>query len=172
MTTSKIDDRFKPLPRIGNNSCFVCGPDNPSGLHMNFLTDGQCVVSRVVVPDHLCGWRNLVHGGIISAILDEIMGWSALYLLKKVVLTKRITVDFLKPIMVNQALFVEGRVAELPDDRHVLVQGAIHTPDNVLSARGKGLFTLFSTDDALVRELLGRDVIDQFSTLYFHEQSS
>ena len=166
MTTSKIPDRFKPLPRVDNSFCFGCGPANASGLQMNFYSDGNSVVSHVVVPEHLCGWRNVVHGGILSTILDEIMGWSAIYLLKKVVLTKSMTVDFFKPTLVNQALFVEGRVVDRPDDRHVLVEAAIHNPDNEISARATGLFRLFALKDPMVRKLLGHELLAELSTLF------
>ena len=83
------------------------------------------------------------------------MGWSAIYLMKKVVLTKRLEVDFLKPTMVNQRLFVEGWVADRPDERHVVIQAAIQTPDQEISARSEGLFTLFPLDDAVSLGLLG-----------------
>jgi len=53
----------------------------------------ELVVSWLKVPDHLCGWSNLVHGGIISTMLDEAMGWAGLVILKKLVVSKSITVS-------------------------------------------------------------------------------
>ena len=75
------------------------------------------VVSWLSVPDHLCGWANVVHGGIISTILDEAMGWAALVILKKLVLTKSISVDYLKPIFIGQKMKVEGSALEIQDER-------------------------------------------------------
>ncbi len=166
-----IPDRFKPLPTPGNNPCFGCGSGNAIGLGMQFYSDGRSVASSLVVPEHLCGWRQVVHGGIVATILDEIMGWSAIYLMKKVVLTKRLTVDFLKPTMVNQELFVEGWVAERPDDRHVAIHAAIHTKDKEISARGEGLFTLFPLDDAVSLGLLGPEMVAELRAAFLHART-
>jgi len=62
------------------------------------------VFSWLKVPDHLFGWDNLVHGGILSTILGEIMSWSALYLLKEMILTKSMTVAFVKPVFEGWSL--------------------------------------------------------------------
>lgn len=171
MTTQTLPDRFKPLPMLSNNSCFGCGSGNAMGLRMKFYSDGRSVASSLIVPGHLCGWREVVHGGIVATILDETMGWSAIYLMKKVVLTKRLTVDFLKPTLVNQALFVEGRVADRPDDRHVVIQAEILTQDEEISARSEGLFTLFSLDDAVSLGLLGPEMVDEIRINFLHGQT-
>ena len=69
---------YRRLPHREKDSCFACSPNNASGLHMEFFTNGEKVVSWLRVPKHLSGWDNIVHGGVIATILDEVMGWSAL----------------------------------------------------------------------------------------------
>jgi acyl-coenzyme A thioesterase PaaI-like protein len=51
---------------------FVCGVDNPIGLYPKFYTDdeGQCVARFRPKPEHQ-GYPGHLHGGIISALLDE-----------------------------------------------------------------------------------------------------
>src|SRR2546425_9541575 len=57
-------------------SCFVCGLNNPLGLKLDFETDGQIVRARFVPrPEHV-GFRATIHGGLISTLLDEAMGWA------------------------------------------------------------------------------------------------
>ena len=68
----------KRLPNNETHNCFGCSPVNPSGLQMNFFADDSSVYSEVTVPKHLCGWNNLIHGGVLSTILDEIMSWAAI----------------------------------------------------------------------------------------------
>ncbi len=58
--------------------CFGCSQKNPHGLKMRFYTDDTALYSWLNVPTHLCGWDGIVHGGVLSTILDEIMGWSAI----------------------------------------------------------------------------------------------
>jgi hypothetical protein len=52
--------------------CFVCGVDNPIGLHLAFYTDdeGRCIARFQPKPQHQ-GYPGQLHGGIISSLLDE-----------------------------------------------------------------------------------------------------
>ena len=109
---------LKPLPNTDTHNCFACSPINHSGLHMEFFTNDRSVFSWITVPDHLCGWNNLVHGGVLSTILDEIMSWAAIYLLKRVTMTKSMTVDFLKPVYIDHELKAAG-VAHAAHGRRV-----------------------------------------------------
>ena len=51
--------------------CFVCGIDNPIGLHLSFYTDdqGRCIARFRPQPHHQ-GYPGQLHGGLISTILD------------------------------------------------------------------------------------------------------
>ena len=52
--------------------CFVCGRDNPIGLHMQFFDDGEgMVMSKVTPADHFEGYPGVLHGGVLATILDE-----------------------------------------------------------------------------------------------------
>ncbi len=56
--------------------CFVCGRDNPHGLHLRFYDDeaaGQ-VTAPVLISDVYQGYPGIAHGGILAAILDEVIG--------------------------------------------------------------------------------------------------
>jgi acyl-coenzyme A thioesterase PaaI-like protein len=52
--------------------CFVCGIENAIGFHLVFYTDekGRCVARFRPKPEHQ-GYPGHLHGGIISALLDE-----------------------------------------------------------------------------------------------------
>ncbi len=58
--------------------CFVCGLQNPVGLHMAFYEDHasepKTVCVDVVIPDKYQGFPGVAHGGILAAILDEVAG--------------------------------------------------------------------------------------------------
>jgi acyl-coenzyme A thioesterase PaaI-like protein len=51
--------------------CFVCGIDNPIGLHLSFYTDeeGRCIARFRPKPEHQ-GYPGHLHGGLISTLLD------------------------------------------------------------------------------------------------------
>ncbi|MEN6439197.1 MAG: PaaI family thioesterase [Syntrophobacter sp.] len=136
------------LPVRENQLCFGCSPLNPSGLHMRFHTDGTALFSWLEVPEHLIGWENMVHGGVITTILDEIMGWSAIYLLKRMTLTKSISIDFLKPVYSQTRLRAEGRLVEVKSEREALMEGLLFDSNDSLRSRAFGTFALFPPDAA------------------------
>ena len=56
------------------SACFACGPDNARGLRLRFDTrkSGESVAEWI--PEKFTeGFRGIVHGGIVSTVLDEAM---------------------------------------------------------------------------------------------------
>jgi uncharacterized protein (TIGR00369 family) len=139
-----MNEEYTQLPNRRDHNCFGCSPRNTSGLQMTFYTNKKAVYSKVKVPEHLCGWNNLVHGGVLSTILDEIMSWAAIYLLKRVSMTKSMSVDFLKPVYVGNPLKAEGTVLEKKGKHEALMQGRIYNKDDVCCASATGTFAVFS----------------------------
>jgi len=68
------------LKQKNSRGCFLCGPENNISLKMTWYEDhqNQQIRSTVTVPDHFNGYLGVVHGGIVSAILDETAGRSAM----------------------------------------------------------------------------------------------
>jgi len=53
-------------------ACFACGRDNPHGLQLEFHVDPDGAASASWVPDVKWeGLRGIVHGGIVTTLLDE-----------------------------------------------------------------------------------------------------
>jgi len=148
---NSIDTKgLRPLPALENQKCFACSPDNPSGLHMRFHADASRLVSWVTLPEHMCGWRHLAHGGVIAAVLDEVMSWAAIYLLKRVILTRSMTVEFKKPVSIGKPLRAEGSVLEQSGPREAVMEGRLYQEDgDVLCARSEGVFALLSPQAAM-----------------------
>jgi len=159
------DDRYKPVPNRDDHNCFACSPQNPAGLAMKLYSDGTSVISWLQVGGHLCGWDNLVHGGVISTMLDEIMSWTIIHLLRKFILTKRITVDFLKPLYVDTPLRVEGRIRELRSQREATVEGFVTDEKRGLCARSVGTFALLKPEIVRRMKIMSPEAIDGFQHL-------
>ena len=138
-------DNLFLLPNDDNHNCFGCSPHNTSGLKMEFYTNEKqdSVYSWLTIPDHVCGWGNLAHGGIVTTILDEAMGWASVIVLKKLILTKAMSVDFFKPIFVKQEICVVGNILNVVNDREVEVQAAIYDGNKKLSAKSSSSVSLF-----------------------------
>jgi len=115
---------------------------------MKFFVNEDSVFSPITVPEHLCGWNKLVHGGVISTILDEIMSWSAIYLLKKITVTKSMTIDYIKPIFVCRELKAEGKILEVGKKREASMEGFIYNSEGELCAKSTGKIALLTPDIA------------------------
>ncbi|HQB29239.1 MAG TPA: PaaI family thioesterase [Syntrophales bacterium] len=156
---------YRLLPNMEDHECFGCGPANPSGLQMKFYTDEASVFSWVTVPPHLCGWSRLVHGGVLSTMLDEIMSRSVIYLLKRLGLTRRMEVEFLRPVFIGKELKVEGKVREYANDREVRAEGFVYDEEGRVCARSSGSFILFSTDRMRQMGVADSGILDWFDRL-------
>ena len=63
----------------GYSLCFGCGQNNPIGLKLSFQWDGKIARAEFTPTKFYQGWSGVVHGGIIICILDEAMGYAALF---------------------------------------------------------------------------------------------
>ena len=57
--------------------CFICGLENPVGLHLHiYEVEPGVIETTYIAPEHFQGYPGVLHGGIVSAIIDEIAGRS------------------------------------------------------------------------------------------------
>lgn len=155
-------EALRNIANLEGQTCFGCGEANPVGLHMHFQTDEERVYSFVTIPAVMAGWDRTVHGGVISTVLDEIMGWSVIYLAKKIGVTKSMTVDFLKPIHVEQPLTVIGAIEAVPSERQIMVSGAIYADGEVLCAKAIGDFAAMPAKTAVRLGVMSAEYMERF----------
>ncbi len=91
--------------------CFVCGLHNQGGLQLKFRLDkdGRSLSADFTPVNTWQGYKGMVHGGIISTVLDEAMTKLA-YSLGMNAVTGKLTVRFKKPLLVGEKVKVTGRV--------------------------------------------------------------
>ena len=133
---------------------------------MKFYTNDASVFSEVTVPKHLCGWNNLIHGGVLSTILDEIMSWAAIYLLKRITLTKSMTIDFLKPVYIGHPLKAEGKVLELKGKHEAVMEGILSNSDGTIYTRSTAHFAIFSPAVARRLGIANEEHLNWFERIY------
>ncbi|AWB11068.1 putative domain 1-containing protein [Thermodesulfobium acidiphilum] len=124
---------------IADDWCFACGKANPLGLRLEISQDEESVLTTFQFQKSHQGWNNIVHGGIISTILDELSTWAAVRLGYKVV-TAQLTVKFKKPIYIGTNVMVSARVTE-DKGRLIYAQSQIESIDKTI-LYATGLATL------------------------------
>jgi len=114
--------------------CFVCGEKNPAGLHLRFfLHEGKVFTEFIPLKIHQ-GYKDIVHGGLISTILDEAMVKTALMQGMSAV-TAEITVRFRNPLFAGEKVIVEA--AMLKTNRKIIEASAvIKKTDETVIAEG------------------------------------
>jgi len=156
---------LKPIKSFyEDRACFGCGADNRHGLRMTFRSNGEMVVSRLTVPEHLCGWDNIIHGGIVATIHDEMMSWAAIQLLQKMILTKSVTVDFLKPLFTGRKIEARSRIHKKVTEREAIMESAIFDDTGTCCSKSKGSFALITPEFARKRGLISEKAIESFET--------
>jgi acyl-coenzyme A thioesterase PaaI-like protein len=61
-----------------SRSCFVCGEANPQGLQAEIYLVGDLVEMAFVPRREFVGWNEVVHGGLLGTVMDELMTWAAI----------------------------------------------------------------------------------------------
>jgi len=119
--------------------CFVCGVENPIGLHLFFYTDdeGRCIARFRGREEHQ-GYPGCLHGGLISTLLDEVMG-RVLTHEEVWAMTGRLEVKYRKPVPLDQELTIVAEVTR-NRSRAYEARGEIRLPDGTVLAEGKGLY--------------------------------
>lgn len=135
---------FRELPNSDQHNCFACSSRNTYGLQMKIFSDGQVVCSWLTLPEYVAGWSNVVHGGITSTILDEIMGWAGLYLLQQVTLTKNMSIEFIKALNVGDKIRAQGKVLEYDGKHNATLEGLIFNDQEKICAKAFGNFNVLS----------------------------
>jgi acyl-coenzyme A thioesterase PaaI-like protein len=122
--------------------CFICGLENPVGLHMKLYNDldHQQVVSNVIIPEHFQGYPGVVHGGIVATMLDEVSGRALLIDGRddNLMVTMKLEVKYRAPTPTNTPLTIVGRVTSVSSS-WAKVYGEVRLPDGTVSAEAEGL---------------------------------
>ncbi len=91
--------------------CFACGQDNPIGLKLRFEWDGKAARAGFTPTELHQGWSGIVHGGIITCLLDEAMSYATLF--EKVdTVTARLQVRIKRPIPIGEPLSITGSIVK------------------------------------------------------------
>jgi len=53
--------------------CFACGKNNHEGLKLDFRVEGAKLITEYTFPKKFQGYAEVVHGGMLSLVLDEVM---------------------------------------------------------------------------------------------------
>ncbi len=125
------------LPRTRNG--FIIGRENIHGLDLTLDWDGDAVTTRFTLGKKATGFDGIVHGGVLAAILDEVMGWAPTTAKRCMCMAAELTFRYLEPVPTDLPLIATGRFTV--DKRRLwYTEGTIAGVDGTVYVKGKGTF--------------------------------
>jgi acyl-coenzyme A thioesterase PaaI-like protein len=119
--------------------CFVCGRDNPIGLHMHFFADANgCVHAEYTPREEHQGFPGVMHGGLVTTMLDELIGRTAIAS-DLWCMTAKLEVRFKKPVPIGAPLQLKGEITK-KSARLLEGRGEIRLEDGTLAAEAQGTY--------------------------------
>ena len=138
-------------------SCFVCGESNPLGLRLRFHADGRVVRTEFTPRPEYIGFKGIVHGGIVSTLLDEIMVWACAVATKQFGFCAELNVRFQQPLRPGETVIATGELVENRRNRVFEAKGELRDRNGVIlaSATGKYLPIKPAAASELMTEMIG-----------------
>jgi acyl-coenzyme A thioesterase PaaI-like protein len=139
-----------PFSGMRGYNCFGCSPDNPIGLRLNFVEEGEYITATWLPEEHFQGYHDLLHGGIQSTLMDEIASWFVYVKMKTSGVTSRLEVKYKKAVFINKGS-IKLR-AKLLSHRRNLVDIAVELFDNDGQLCATGVVQYFTFSKELSKE--------------------
>lgn len=121
-----------------NPACFVCGEENLHGMHLEFQADGRHASSKWTPTTGWESFKGIIHGGIISAVLDEAMS-KAILSGGNEAFTADLRIRFRNKICVGDSVFVSGWVVSV-EKRKIMAEASLTSADGEERAHSWGVF--------------------------------
>lgn len=149
---------INPYKDLEGYFCFGCAPHNDAGLKMEFYEDGEDIVSVWKPDGKFQGWLNTLHGGIQSALIDEICAWVVMRKLQTTGVTSKMEVKYMKPVstldcQITLRAKMTNRMRNI-----VVIEAGLYNGNNELCSKGTCTYFTFPHEKAV-------------SEMYFHECS-
>jgi len=132
---------------------FVSGSANPMGLAAQLWREGDVACMQVTLGKAFEGAPGRAHGGVVAALLDEVMGVMNM-IHGAMAFTARLDITYHAPTPVGEPIIARSWL-EHKDDRKHFVEATLHT-NELLIASSKALFITIDRS-AFLEQLLAED---------------
>jgi acyl-coenzyme A thioesterase PaaI-like protein len=142
----KTENPIMTIP-ISDNYCFVCGKNNPRGLKIavRYREADLAAETELSLPKEFQGWADVIHGGILATLLDEMMA-HAVWHFAGPGLTLGLEVRFHAPLKPGEPILVRGVLHTKNGSRRLAEGEIIRLADGQRIASGKSRFLLLNQE--------------------------
>jgi acyl-coenzyme A thioesterase PaaI-like protein len=129
---------MRELPHT--SGCFVCGESNASGMNLRFETDGNIVQAHFLPRADHVGFKQVIHGGILATLLDEIMVWGCAVRTRRFGYCAEMTVRFLQPVRPGVEILAIGELVADKRGRLFEARGELRSKEGLIFATSTGKY--------------------------------
>jgi len=112
----EYNPRMSKTKQPNSRHCFICGLENPVGLHLHiYETEPGMVETQYIAPEHFQGYPGVLHGGIVAAIIDEVSGRAQMGsdpLKPRFMFTGKLEVKYRKNVPIGKTLKIIGKAVK------------------------------------------------------------
>lgn len=149
-TGTKVWDEHRVAPAMRkharlNPACVVCGAKNPTGLHIHFQERSDQVCADWIPSTGWESFQGTIHGGIISAVLDEAMS-KAVIAREWEALTADLRVRFRGRVTPGERMHLCGWVTS-KQRRKIVAEASLKTVAGDERAHAWGTFLVVPSQD-------------------------
>ncbi len=127
----------------GSKGCFVCDRTGTNARSLGVTLYWDEDSKRTVIPftpkTDWCGYEGIVHGGIITALCDDVMAWSARQASGEWSVTANISVRFLRPVKSGESYTASGSASAV-EGRKIRTEARITNEAGKICADAKAVF--------------------------------
>ncbi|MEW6153420.1 MAG: PaaI family thioesterase [Actinomycetota bacterium] len=165
MTRTRLDPGAYGFP----TRCFVCEPANPAGLQVAYSYDDSSglVEAEFTLGPQYSGAPNYVHGGVVMALLDEAMAWTAIAAAGRFAVVRENTTNFEHGVMVGRPHRIEARLERTGSIR-MEASAVLLNGDGKRCARARSRLVVLSREAA--KSAIGE--VDGEALRFLREESS
>jgi uncharacterized protein (TIGR00369 family) len=139
---------------------FFASKERPDGMGLTVLYEDGVVYTNMLVDRRFEGYKAVVHGGMVFGVLDVIMWYAILMNRRKICMTRRTEMEFVKPVLCDVTYRAEAKVVRV-EERDVIASAWVHDDKGDHYAEVNGIF----------REAKGLDVAEFVNAFDFSESS-
>ncbi len=127
-----------PIPNHHLDTCFGCGPNNPHSIGIEPVFENDRVAASVAFEDKYEGGPGLVHGGVVAAWFDDLLGFVAL-MHEKPAVTAKLEINYRRPIPLGANIRSEAWLSSV-DGRKLHCEGVAYGESGEILVEALGLF--------------------------------
>lgn len=153
--SAKADGEYGARVKQPNSRhCFGCGIENVHGLQLAFYeTAANQVEAEYQIPERFQGYPGIAHGGIVAAMLDEIIGRSTMVVdASRFMVTASLKVRYRKPVPISEPVRLVGRLSRMRG-RVAKAEGELRLADGTLAAEAEATLVEMPESSHTVEQL-------------------